>query len=126
MSSHGALDPAQKCAGDRRSGSIEALAFGATIRIDDHPVDRPSFVLPLGDVSPGGRLEAGDGGRSRPDPPPVLARVGAQDLDVDVPCASLFGHALPFAPGQLDGIAGVRDDADAERELSAAMRYASR
>ena len=93
---------------------IQALAFGSTERVHDHSVDRPVVVLPVGNVAPRRQPETGNGAQPRLHPPPMLPEVGALNFDVDVARARVTGHALPLAPGQLDGIAGVGGDADAE------------
>ena len=47
----------------------------------------------------------------------MLLEIGTQDLNVDVLSASLGGYLLPLAPGQLDGIARVCDDAKPEPQI---------
>src|SRR5262249_54526139 len=122
-SSRQAFRDARRAAGRKRLSGvtlylgqelIEALTFGPTERIHDHSIDSPVVVLPVGNVAPRRQSQTRNGARPRLHPPPMLAKVGAHHFDVDVARARVSGHALPLAPGQLDGIARVRGDADPE------------
>jgi hypothetical protein len=47
----------------------------------------------------------------------MLTRIGANYLYIDVLSLSLPGYLLPFTPGQLDGIAGVRHHAPPQAQI---------
>jgi hypothetical protein len=47
----------------------------------------------------------------------MFTRIGASHRDVDVLSLSPQGYLLPFAPGQLDWVAGVRDNAHPQAQI---------